>query len=74
MIVRLISQEMENLRVESEEGKKATVSQLAKLEEAMKTRDREMDKLDEQVANKKQAGRSQDEEVIKKLISFFGCS
>ena len=49
--------------MESEEGKKATVSQLAKLEEAMKTRDREMEKLDEQVANKKQSGRSQDEEV-----------
>ena len=54
---------MENLRLENEEGKKATVSQLAKLEEAMKARDREMEKLDEQVANKKQSGRSQDEEV-----------
>ena len=62
---------MENLRIKSEEGKKITVAELAKLEDAMKSRDREMEKLDEEVASKKKSGRSQDEEVCTVILAFI---
>ena len=63
--------EMENFRLENEEGKKITVAELAKLEDAMKSRDREMEKLDEEVASKKKSGRSQDEDVCTVIFAFI---
>ena len=56
-------QEMEKLRLDNEEGKKATLDELAKMEDAMKQRDREMEKLDYAVECKRKTGQSQDEEV-----------
>ena len=63
---------MERLRLDNEEAKKCTMGELAKLEDAMKLRDKEMEKLDEQVENKKNAGRSQDEEV--NLTFLINCN
>ena len=63
---------MERLRLDNEEAKKCTIEELAKLEDAMKLRDKEMEKLDEQVENKKNAGRSQDEEV--NLTFLINCN
>ena len=54
---------MEKVRLDNEDSKKITIEELAKLEEAMKLRDREMDKLDYAVECKKKSGQTQDEEV-----------
>ena len=54
---------MEKLRLDNEESKKSTLDELAKLEDAMKQRDREMEKLDQAVECRRKTGQTQDEEV-----------